>query len=107
MFIWRTLLQLPENHASYSALLDRGTHPAYLTLHQTCPLKSRKLLRVMQRSLSALAHWTAIFGETEYLPGLVFPFVKMFQNNQLVTFELLATLLCELLSHPQCPSFDS
>jgi len=50
---------------------------------------------VLQRSLSALAHWAAIFGETDYLPGLVFPFVKMFQNNQLITFELLATILCE------------
>ena len=45
------------------------------------------------RALSSLAHWSPIFGETEYLPGLVFPFVKLFQNNQLVTFELLATFL--------------
>lgn len=47
------------------------------------------------RALSALAHWSAIFGETEYLSGLVFPFVKLCQNNQLVTFEILATLLGE------------
>ena len=47
------------------------------------------------RALSTLAHWSAIFGETEYLPGLVFPFVKLCQNNQLVTFEILATLLGE------------
>ena len=45
------------------------------------------------RALSALAHWSSIFGETEYLPGLVFPFVKLFQNNQLITFEILATIL--------------
>lgn len=93
MFIWRCLLELPENHAAYSSLLDRGTHPSYLTLHKKYPIKSRKLLRVLQRALSALAHWTSIFGETKYLPGLVFPFVKMFQNNQLVTFEILATIL--------------
>ena len=45
------------------------------------------------RALSALAHWSSIFGETDYLPGMVFPFVKLFQNNQLVCFELLASLL--------------
>ena len=60
-------------------------------------MKSRKLLRVLQRALSALAHWAPIFGETQYLPGLVFPFVKMFQNNQLITFEFLATILCKLV----------
>ena len=47
------------------------------------------------RALSALAHWSPVFGETGYLPGLVFPFIKLFQNNQLVTFELLATILSE------------
>ena len=48
-FIWRNLLQLPENHVAYSALLDKGTHPAFANLHQTYPIKSRKLLRVLQR----------------------------------------------------------
>ena len=43
--------------------------------------------------LSALAHWSPIFGETEYLPMLTFPFVKLFQNNQLVCFEMLASVL--------------
>lgn len=93
MFIWRCLLELPENHTAYSSLLERGTHPSYAALHERYPMKSRKLLRVLQRALSALAYWAPIFGEAQYLPGLVFPFVKMFQNNQLITFELLATVL--------------
>ena len=97
MFIWRCLLELPENHSAYSSLLEKGTHPSYTSLHQEYPMKSRKLLRVLQRALSALAHWAPIFGEVEYLPGLVFPFVKMFQNNQLVTFEFLATILSKIL----------
>lgn len=68
-FIWRQLLQLPENHAAYSSLLDKGTHSAYAALHKDYPIKSRKLLRVLQRTLSCLAHWGEIFGETPYLPG--------------------------------------
>ncbi len=49
MFIWRSLLRLPENHAAYAALVDKGTHPAYDKLHEKYPIKSRKLLRVLQR----------------------------------------------------------
>ncbi|XP_062521814.1 TBC1 domain family member 31-like isoform X2 [Corticium candelabrum] len=93
LFIWRSLLQLPENHAAYASLADRGTHDAYIMLHKQYPIKSRKLLRVLQRSLSALAHWAPIFGEMTYLPFLAFPFVKMFQNNALLAFETIATVI--------------
>ena len=149
MFIWRSLLQLPENHAAFCSLVDKGTHSTFVTLHENYPIKSRKLLRVLQRLgtfkprlfemydsfkntalpaveycrlcytvhlkntrtihpslfpttallffkpriLSALAHWSAVFGETEFLPLLVFPFVKLFQNNQLICFEVVATVL--------------
>ncbi|KAM4687302.1 TBC1 domain family member 31 [Discoglossus pictus] len=99
MFIWRSLLQLPENHAAFSSLTDKGTHSQYLLLHQEYPIKSRKLLRVLQRTLSALAHWSAIFGETKYLPLLAFPFVKLFQNNQLICFEVVATVITNWCQH--------
>ncbi|XP_072266781.1 TBC1 domain family member 31 isoform X2 [Pyxicephalus adspersus] len=99
MFIWRSLLQLPENHASFSSLTDKGTHSQYLQLHHEYPIKSRKLLRVLQRTLSALAHWSAIFGETKYLPLLAFPFVKLFQNNQLICFEVVATVVTNWCQH--------
>lgn len=48
-FIWRCQLQLPSNHAAYSSLLERGTHPAYMGLHRQYPIKSRRLTRVLQR----------------------------------------------------------
>ncbi|XP_075681875.1 TBC1 domain family member 31 [Rhinoderma darwinii] len=99
MFIWRSLLQLPENHAAFSSLTDKGTHPQYTLLHQEYPLKSTKLLRVLQRTLSASAHWSAIFGETKYLPLLAFPFVKLFQNNQLICFEVVATVITNWCQH--------
>ncbi|XP_066434904.1 TBC1 domain family member 31 isoform X3 [Eleutherodactylus coqui] len=99
MFIWRSLLQLPENHAAFSSLTDKGTHPQYSLLHQDYPLKSTKLLRVLQRMLSTMAHWSAIFGETKYLPLLAFPFVKLFQNNQLICFEVLATVITNWCQH--------
>lgn len=52
MFIWRSLLNLPENHAAYSSLVDKGTHSAFVRIHEEYPIKSRKLLRVLQRFVS-------------------------------------------------------
>ncbi|XP_060099237.1 TBC1 domain family member 31 [Heteronotia binoei] len=99
MFVWRSLLQLPENHLAFSSLLDKGTHSAFVHLQNEYPIKSRKLLRVLQRTLSALAHWSAIFGEMPYIPLLAFPFVKLFQNNQLICFEVVATVIVNWCQH--------
>ncbi|XP_004373085.1 TBC1 domain family member 31 [Trichechus manatus latirostris] len=99
MFIWRSLLQLPENHTAFSSLVDKGVHVAFLNLQKKYPIKSRRLLRVLQRTLSALAHWSAIFSDTPYLPLLAFPFVKLFQNNQLICFEVIATLIVNWCQH--------
>ncbi|CAF1482765.1 unnamed protein product, partial [Adineta ricciae] len=98
-FIWRCLLRLPENHAAYAALVEKGGHSSFAKLQDQYPLKSRKLLRIMQRVLSALSHWSSIFGETDFLPLLAFPFIKLFENNQLICFEVVATVIsnwCQL-----------
>uniref|UniRef100_A0A8C0GED5 TBC1 domain family member 31 n=1 Tax=Chelonoidis abingdonii TaxID=106734 RepID=A0A8C0GED5_CHEAB len=99
MFVWRALLQLPENYLAFSSLIDKGIHSAFVHLKDEYPMKSRKLLRVLQRTLSALAHWSAIFGETPYIPLLAFPFVKLFQNNQLICFEVVATVIVNWCQH--------
>ncbi|TSL82466.1 TBC1 domain family member 31 [Bagarius yarrelli] len=99
MFIWRSLLQLPENHAVFSSLTDKGLHSAYVCLQERYPIKSQKLQRGLQRILSALAHWSAIFGEAECLPLLAFPFAKLFQNNPLVCFEVVATVIVNWCQH--------
>ncbi|XP_039406081.1 TBC1 domain family member 31 isoform X3 [Corvus cornix cornix] len=99
MFVWRSLLQLPENHLAFSSLIDRGIHSAFINIQKEYPIKSRKLLRVLQRTLSALAHWSAIFAETPYMPLLAFPFVKLFQNNQLICFEVVATVVVNFCQH--------
>ncbi|EDV21189.1 uncharacterized protein TRIADDRAFT_30536 [Trichoplax adhaerens] len=93
IFIWRSLLKLPENHECYSNLIEKGTHSAFIKLDEEYPIKSRKLLNNLQKTLSALAHWSPIFGEVHYLPLLIFPFVKLFQNNHLICFEVIATII--------------
>ncbi|XP_036395511.1 TBC1 domain family member 31 [Megalops cyprinoides] len=99
IFVWRSLLHLPENHAAFNSLMEKGVHSAFLTLHQRYPIKSQKLQRGLERVLSALAHWSAIFGETEYLPLVAFPFVKLFQNNRLICFEVVATIIVNWCQH--------
>ncbi|KAA8591499.1 hypothetical protein FQN60_016873 [Etheostoma spectabile] len=99
MFVWRSLLCLPENHAAYSSLTDKGLHSAYLALNDKYPIKSHKLQRGLQRVLSAFAHWAAIFGEVEYLPLVAFPFVKLFQNNPMLCFEVVATVIVNWGQH--------
>ena len=56
------------------------------------------IFTLCNRVLSALAHWSPIFGEVDYLPMLVFPIVKMFPNNQLVCFEFVVAILGEYSS---------
>ena len=55
--------------------------------------------------MSALAHWAAIFGEVDYLALLSFPFVKLFQNNQLICFEIIATILSKQLQEKKSTNF--
>uniref|UniRef100_A0A1I8GKL4 TBC1 domain family member 31 n=1 Tax=Macrostomum lignano TaxID=282301 RepID=A0A1I8GKL4_9PLAT len=94
-----TLLQLPENTAAFNALYNKGIHPAFLTLQDRFPLRSNKLGRVLQRSLSCVAFWSPLFGEADYLPLLAFPFVKLFQNSQLHSMEVLMTVLTNWCGH--------
>jgi hypothetical protein len=48
-YIWKHLLRLPENQGSLKTLVLRGTHSAFAHVHETYPIKSRKLLRILQK----------------------------------------------------------
>uniref|UniRef100_H2YPL6 Uncharacterized protein n=1 Tax=Ciona savignyi TaxID=51511 RepID=H2YPL6_CIOSA len=99
LFIWRSILRLPENQTAFASLQGKGIHLAYASIHEKFPVKSGKLLRVMQRVLSSLAHWSVIFSELDYIPLIAFPFIKLFQNNHLVCYEIIATILVNWCQH--------
>jgi hypothetical protein len=44
-----------------------------------------------------LAYWSPIFEDLDYLPSLVFPFVKLFQNDLFSGLEILITILSNLI----------
>jgi Rab-GTPase-TBC domain len=91
--IWRYLLQLPENRAGYEALLDQGLHPSYSDFRTKYPLKSDRAAKSMEKILSCLAYWSPIFEDLEYLPSLVYPFVKLFCNDLFSCLEVVMTIL--------------
>ncbi|RKO99880.1 hypothetical protein CXG81DRAFT_87, partial [Caulochytrium protostelioides] len=93
--IWRFMAQLPENRRAYEALVEMGTHPSYATpvFRKLYPIKSEKLARLTQKLLSALAHWSPLFGELPYLPILVFPLIRLYRGDLISCFELCCTIL--------------
>ena len=46
-----------------------------------------------QSVLSALAHWSPVFGEAEFVPALAYPFVSLFQVDDLAAFETVMAVL--------------
>ena len=57
----------------------------------------------MLRLLSTLAHWCPIFAEVQYIPGIVWPFVKTIPNDDLVLFEVVMSFFlqfCQLWFEP-------
>ncbi|CAH8654644.1 TBC1 domain member 31, variant 2 [Schistosoma haematobium] len=93
LFIWRSVLQIPCNTQAFSILQKKGIHPAYDLLSTRYPMRSQRLLKALQKTCSALAYWCPLFGETDWLPLFVFPFLKLHQNNLLHAFEVAATVL--------------
>uniref|UniRef100_UPI00358F1C90 TBC1 domain family member 31-like n=2 Tax=Myxine glutinosa TaxID=7769 RepID=UPI00358F1C90 len=97
--IWQSLLKLPQNNDIFRSLQNMETHHAFVELQKVYPLSSHKLHRVLKRILSALAHWMPLFEVLGYLPQFVLPFVKLFQNNHLLCFEIVATLMANWCQH--------
>ncbi|XP_045774628.1 TBC1 domain family member 31 [Maniola jurtina] len=97
--IWRSLLATPRNKKAYSALVEKGIHPAYKDIEKQFTIHSSITLKNLKRLLSCLAHWCPLFGVMKFLPGFVFPFVKVLQKDPLLLFECVATVLinnCQL-----------
>jgi len=91
--IWRYLLSLPLNKLAYENLLKMGVHPAYVDLNKKYPISSPRLFCRTQRLLSALAHWNPLLAEIDYMPGLVYPFCRVIEHDDLILFEIIVSLM--------------
>ncbi|OON19770.1 WD domain, G-beta repeat protein, partial [Opisthorchis viverrini] len=92
-FIWRSVLQLPSNTQAFGALVKKGIHPAFVTIPACFRWHQKKSIGVLQKVCSALAFWSPMFGETDWLLMMAYPFVRLFENNTLHAFEVVATVL--------------
>lgn len=87
VLVWRFLLRLPRNEDAFRSLVRKGKHASFSRLRDEYPLKDDRTFRRLHRVLSALAFWCPVFGEISYLPAIVYPFVKIFRENDLAAFE--------------------
>lgn len=90
---------MPQNTSEFSQLLKRGTHPCTQKFNEQFPLRDVSAARNLKRIVSCLAHWSNIFGHCDFIPNFVFPFLKVFENDTLMCFETIATIIlnqCQL-----------
>ena len=92
---WKYLLNLPLNREAFQGLLNRGVHPAFKTLHKRYPIDSARLYNKLVRIMSALGHWSPIFLDVDFMPSIVFPFIKLIPNDDLFVFEIIMSLICQ------------
>ena len=82
---WKYLLRLPANSTAFAELVAKGPHPAALaSLATRYPVRDRKAFRKTAVLISALAHWSPILAEVEFVPSWVFPFVVVFSQVRYV-----------------------
>jgi len=97
--IWQSILQLPLNEPEYTALASKGLHPVCTSLSEQYPIRDKALFSRMQRTLSALSHWSPVFAEADSVPSTIFPLVSLCGGQELVSFELIACLYLNWLQH--------
>jgi len=89
------MLELPLNKSSFESYLKTGVNPAFNILGEKFPIKSSYKFNKLVWLLSALAAWCPVFAEIDYLPKLVYPFVWLIQNDDLVLFEVVMSFFTQ------------
>ncbi|XP_075165219.1 TBC1 domain family member 31 isoform X2 [Haematobia irritans] len=107
--IWCSLLKLPNNKAQYQDLVQMQIPKVVQQRSRNIHMKNETLKRALIKCWSCLGQWCKVLVYNDVMPGLIFPFVKMFQQNPLITFEICATLILNQFQlffeyHPLEPS---
>ncbi|CAI5715652.1 unnamed protein product [Peronospora destructor] len=107
VIVWRFLLRLPKNEEAFRLLVAKGKHSVFTRLKDDYPLQDGRVFRRLHRILSAIVNWCPAFGEVSYLPAVVYPFVKIFRENDLAAFEATLSVMLhwcgEFLVNPPYP----
>ena len=97
--IWSFLLDLPHNTLAFDNLIKKGVHRDFEDISKLFPLKNASLSKRLARVLSCLAHYCPLFSDTSLVPFLVFPFVKLFPQDDCLAFEVTLTFLLHWEQH--------
>ncbi|KAF2887046.1 hypothetical protein ILUMI_19127, partial [Ignelater luminosus] len=97
--IWSHLLELPNNSQQYNVFINVSSQLSFEDLETTYPIESKTSLKNLKRLLSNLVTWSPFFAQVPYLPVFVFPFVKVFQNEPVLCFEAVCTIIANWCQH--------
>ncbi|KAK8887202.1 hypothetical protein M9Y10_038240 [Tritrichomonas musculus] len=93
VIIWRYLFRLPMNEEAYALYAQQPIHPSVKKLPNTLPIRYSVISNRLMRLLSALTYWHPPLAECDWLPGLVFPFLRLFERDSIVLFEVTMTII--------------
>lgn len=91
--IWEYLLQLPNNKDQYHAIANHSLNGIFDNLWNEYPLENKIAFKNLKRVLNNLAAWCPFFAHIKNLPLFVFPFVKVFQDEPIIGFEAISTII--------------
>ncbi|CAL7945564.1 unnamed protein product [Xylocopa violacea] len=94
ILIWSTILQLPANRNAYNALANKAasTHLS-LDILKNYSLANRSKRMLLMTTVHCLIQWCPLLVQCSFLPNLIFPFLMIFQKDQLFGFEMVLTIL--------------
>ena len=72
--------------------MKQGIHASYENLKLKYPVQPSKVYERLQMICSCMAHWSSIFAEVDYLPHVVFPFILIFNNDEIAVLETVITI---------------
>lgn len=91
--MWRFLLRLPMNVEQRKLLSSQPLHPRVTNLTKHLPIKSSSLTISLTNLLSCLIYWHPPLAECDWLPSLVYPFLKVYGGDRIETFETIVTVI--------------
>ena len=98
-YIWRYLLSLPNNTNQFSIFSGKGLHPLYLNLEKNFPISENQMLMRLQKICSLISYWSYDIGKINYLPKIIFPFLKCFPGDDIFVFETIIALLYSIYKY--------
>ncbi|KAH8320802.1 hypothetical protein KR067_010137, partial [Drosophila pandora] len=91
--IWTSLLDLPCNGSQFQELIKLGVPLMVRKQANKLKIRNDAQRRAVIKVWACLSQWCNVLAHADFMPHLIFPFVKQLPKNGLVSFELLATLV--------------